>query len=220
MGARGFVIFKASLRRRDFKTGSLASCRALRQRQFCCIFELFHHEAGTDISQFDTRNEPLIQIVICLHIADARFDQIVLMPRGAIGRLHLRQAANDLCELIGPIFAVAAHGDGDKDSQTKPHLLRIQKRDACLQNTTVLQTLDPPSNRIAGQMGRFGQFLERLCRIALHLLQYRPVIIIKCYNFVWHCGKISQKFGIRKKIWQKLWVRMIYTVIRIFGALR
>jgi hypothetical protein len=28
-----------------------------------------------------------------------------------IGRLHLWQAANDLCELIGPIFAVATHRD-------------------------------------------------------------------------------------------------------------
>ena len=83
----------------------------LGQGQFGCVCELFDYQAGTDIGQFDMRNETLIKIIIGLHVADAGFDQIVWMPQGVIGRLHLWQAANDLCELVGPIFAVATHRD-------------------------------------------------------------------------------------------------------------
>ena len=100
MGARGFVIFKASLRRPESEIATSRSCRALGQGQFGCIFQLFHDEAGTDICQFNKRNKTLIKIIIGLHVADAGFDQIVLMTRSAIGRLYLRQAANDLRELI------------------------------------------------------------------------------------------------------------------------
>ena len=74
LGARGFVIFKSSLRRPNFKTGTVPSCRSLRQGQFGCVFKLFHHEAGADIGQFDTRNEALIEIIIGLDVPDARFD--------------------------------------------------------------------------------------------------------------------------------------------------
>ena len=111
MGARGFVIFKASLRRPESEIATSRSCRALGQGQFGCIFQLFHDEAGTDICQFDTRNKTLIKIIIGLHVANPGFVLIVLMTRSAIGRLYLRQAANDLRELICPIFAVATHRD-------------------------------------------------------------------------------------------------------------
>jgi hypothetical protein len=74
LGARGFVIFKSSLRCPDFKTGKVPSGSSLGQGQFGCVFALFHHEAGADIGQFDTRNEALLEIIMGLDVPDARFD--------------------------------------------------------------------------------------------------------------------------------------------------
>ncbi len=74
LGARGFVIFKSSLQRPDFKTGKVPSYSSLGQGQFGCVFELFHHEAGADIGQLDTRNEALLEIIMGLDVPDERCD--------------------------------------------------------------------------------------------------------------------------------------------------
>jgi hypothetical protein len=62
--------------------------------------------------------------------------------------------------------------------------LRIQKRQAGRQNTTVLQALYPLPNRIARKVERIGQFLQGLRSIALHLLQNSAVMIIIKYKFI------------------------------------
>ena len=115
-----------------------------------------------------------------LHVPHHHLELVIRIVAGdEVALQHLGQILDGAIEVLEPLRSVPVHGDVNVGGEGQPQLAGIEQGDMGIDETGILQRLDPARAGGGGEPDQLGQLQVADAAIFLHQLQNMPVYTIK-----------------------------------------
>ncbi|MNR04228.1 hypothetical protein D3C85_1201670 [compost metagenome] len=145
------------------------------------VLDAAQHEAGAhpghpgDVGQLVQQ-----EVLVVLHVPHHHLELVVGVVAGdEVAFEHLWQILDGPIEVFEPLRGVPVHGDVNVGGEGEPQLAGVEQGDVGIDETGILQRLDPARAGRGGEPDQFGQLQVADAAILLHQLQNMPVYAIK-----------------------------------------
>ncbi len=151
------------------------------ERQRRLVLDPAQHEAGAhpghprDVGQLVQQ-----EVLVVFHVPHHHLELVVGIVAGDEVTLeHFGQLTDGAVKIFEPLRGVPVHGDVNVGGEGQPQLAGVEQGDVGVDETGILQRLDPAGAGGGGEPDQLGQLQVADAAILLHQLQNMPVYAIK-----------------------------------------